>query len=161
MIGNDVVAASNQTLIDAGEEGVRLGWAQNALQRGAADLSYTLCATLQDEWQQSAHNLCGIQLLSAKRRRMHPYSLKITSEQLKYCLLRDKYLHNQVTSEADQREQNVFKRRGKRQGLTTQSPKVSCLDGTDVALWWNGIIGKCISLKKEEKSRIFEMIVLF
>lgn len=56
------------------------------------------------------------------------------SKQLNYCLLQDKYLHNEVTSEADQREQNVFKRGGKRQGLTTQCPKVSCLDGTDVAL---------------------------
>lgn len=71
MIGNDAVTASNQTLIDAGKEGIWLCWAKNALQWGTADFSYTLCATLQDEWQQSAYNLCGIQLLSAERKRTH------------------------------------------------------------------------------------------
>lgn len=57
-------------------------------------------------------------------------------------------LHNEVSNQANQWEKDVFKRRGQRQGLTTQCAQVSCLDGTDVALWWNGIICKCIALKR-------------
>lgn len=102
MIGNDVVTASNQALIDAGKEGIRLCWTKNALQRGAADFSYTLGATLQDEWQQSAYDLCGIRLLSADKRSIRPYLIKNMSNRLSYCLPQDKYLHNEVTREANQ-----------------------------------------------------------
>lgn len=46
----------------------------------------------------------------------------------------DKDLHNEVTRQAHQRQQDVFKRRRQRQGLAAQRAEVSCLDGTDVAL---------------------------
>lgn len=60
---------------------------------------------------------------------------------------KDLDLHNEISNEANQWQKDVFKRRGQRQGLTTQCAQMSCLDGTDVALWWNGIIGKCIALR--------------
>lgn len=73
MIGNDVVTAGHQTLIDAGEEGVWLRWAEDALQWGAADLSHALCAALQEERQQSANNLRRVQLLCAEETNMQQY----------------------------------------------------------------------------------------
>lgn len=66
VVGDDVVTPSHQTLIDACQKGIWLWWAEDALQWGAADLSHTFCAALQEEGQQSAHNLRGIQLLSAE-----------------------------------------------------------------------------------------------
>lgn len=78
MIGNDVVTAGHQTFVDAGQEGVRLWGAEDALQWGTADLSHTLCAALQEEGQQSAHNLWRIQLLCAEETDMQNYWLMIT-----------------------------------------------------------------------------------
>lgn len=65
MIGNDVITACDQTLIDSSEEGVRLWRAKDSLKRRDAYLSNTLGAALQEERQQGAHNLGWIQLLGA------------------------------------------------------------------------------------------------
>lgn len=73
VISNDVVTAGHQTLIDASQEGVGLRRAEDALQGGAADLSYALCAALQEERQQCAHNLRGIQLLRPTETNMQKY----------------------------------------------------------------------------------------
>lgn len=72
MMCNDVVTSSHQTLIDAGEEGIGLWGSEDALQWGAADLCYTLCAALQQEGQQSADDLWGIQLLCAGGAKQYP-----------------------------------------------------------------------------------------
>lgn len=66
VIGNDVITACDQSLIDAGEEGIRLWRAKDSLEGRDADLSHALGAALQEERQQGAHNLGRIQLLCAK-----------------------------------------------------------------------------------------------
>lgn len=66
VIGNDVITACDQSLIDACKEGIRLWRAKDSLERCDANLSHALCATLQEERQQRAHNLGRIQLLSAE-----------------------------------------------------------------------------------------------
>lgn len=55
-------------------------------------------------------------------------------------------LHKQVSSEAHQREEDVLEGGGQRQGLVAQGAQVSRLDGTDVALRRDGVVGKGISL---------------
>lgn len=47
VVGDDVVAAGDEALVDSGQEGVGLGGAQDALQGGAADLGHALRAALQ------------------------------------------------------------------------------------------------------------------
>lgn len=66
VIGNDVITACDQSLVHAGEEGIRLWRAKDSLEGRDADLSHALGAALQEERQQGAHNLGGIQLLGAK-----------------------------------------------------------------------------------------------
>lgn len=70
---DDVVTPSHQALVDSGEEGIGLGWAEDALQGGAADLSHALRAALQQEGQQGAHHMGGIQLLCAEDTNMQQY----------------------------------------------------------------------------------------
>lgn len=68
MIGNDVITACDQSLIDAGKEGIRLWRAKDSLEGCDANLSHALGAALQEEGQQRAHNLGWIQLLGAEEK---------------------------------------------------------------------------------------------
>ena len=82
MVGDDVVAAGDQALVDAGQEGVGLGGPQDALQGGAADLGHALRAALQQQGQQGALHLGGVQLLRAggtenTARQGHSYRLLV------------------------------------------------------------------------------------
>lgn len=132
MICNDVITSSHQTLINAGKEGIRLWGAEDALQWGAADLGHTLCAALQEEGHQRAYNLGRVQLICAERAKQCPalntWSFKKQAnncdvmELFRYCfkVLNSKgNLPNEVESEANQRQKDVLKRRGQRQGLAT------------------------------------------
>lgn len=65
MIGDDVVAACDETLVDESQESIWFCGAQNPLQRGATDLRNALCAALQQEGQQRADHLWTVQLLCA------------------------------------------------------------------------------------------------
>ena len=60
-------------------------------------------------------------------------------------------LHNEVSGEADQREEDVFERRGQSQGLVTERAQMSRLDGTDVALGRDGVVGERITLREETR----------
>lgn len=162
VIGNDVITACDQSLIDAGKEGIGLWRAKDSLEGCDANLSHALCAALQKERQQRAHNLGGIQLLCTEE--ISTVGLGMEAYQdlsalfdliLFFNNVGKNHSHNEITRETNQRQEDVFKRRGQRQRLTTQCPKMSCLDGTDVALWWNCIIGKCISLRKEKTEKSY------
>lgn len=99
MIGDDVVAACDETLVDKSQESIRFGGAQDPLQWGAADLRNTLCAALQQEGQQRADHLWTVQLLCA----IGKHKKSLASINLLYhasvsTVAQD--LHNEVPSKA-------------------------------------------------------------
>lgn len=108
VVGDDVVTAGHQTLVDSCEEGVRLRRPEDTLQWSAADLCHTLCTTLQEQGQQGPYDLGRVQLLRPERRHeqlcYHAvfYVLKII------LLIKSHYLHNEVLDETNQRQKDVF-----------------------------------------------------
>ena len=73
MIGQDVVTASDQLFVHAGQELIRLRGAQDALQGVAADLSDALGARLQQKGEQGPNYLWWVHLIGpASTKKMEP-----------------------------------------------------------------------------------------
>jgi len=70
-------------------------------------------------------------------------------------------LHDQVAGEPDQGQQDVFEGGRQGQGLAAQGAQVSRLDGADVALRGDGVVGKRIALWRSHSQTISSSHILW